>query len=187
MKRRYNKGFYVSVKKKSTSPSTRIEKANDAVASDNATEKTTVASVPVAPAQTSKAPATTAPNTGLRQTVAKKSPAQQQTSGTLVADNSEKTAFVTIADKIKELKRVGLIAQKNGHSDGDVKLVLLVILAIFVPPLAVYLKNEKIDQWFWITLILWLLSVLFFFGRYFGFFWLIAVIIALLYIFDVIH
>jgi len=69
-------------------------------------------------------------------------------------------------------------------ADGDVKLILLIILAIFIPPLAVYLKNESIDKWFWITLILCLLSLSVFFFAFGGLGWFVAMVIAILYVLD---
>jgi uncharacterized membrane protein YqaE (UPF0057 family) len=66
--------------------------------------------------------------------------------------------------------------------DPDVKLIILLILAILLPPLAVYLKDHATSKWFWITLIL---SLLAFFGVFFYYawlFWLAAIIIAVLYV-----
>lgn len=71
-------------------------------------------------------------------------------------------------------------------SDPDVMLILLIILAIFIPPLAVYLKNNEANKWFWITLVLWLLGGGIAFGGvgYGGLLWAAAVIIAVLYVLD---
>lgn len=71
--------------------------------------------------------------------------------------------------------------------DDDTMKILLVILAIFIPPLAVYLKDNAVSKWFWITLILALLGIFgFWFLFYTGFFWLAAVVIAILYVLDLI-
>jgi uncharacterized membrane protein YqaE (UPF0057 family) len=60
-------------------------------------------------------------------------------------------------------------AQKSGATaTGDVSTVLLVILAILLPPLAVYLHEGAINTKFWISLVLTLL------------FWIPGVIYALL-------
>jgi uncharacterized membrane protein YqaE (UPF0057 family) len=80
-------------------------------------------------------------------------------------------------------KKNGLAKGERG-SGGDVNLVILVILAIFIPPLAVFLKAGEVNKWFWITLILWLLSFSAFVFVFGGLGWLIAMIIALLYVFD---
>lgn len=79
------------------------------------------------------------------------------------------------------------INHTSGSSGGDINLVILVILAIFIPPLAVYLKGDEINKWFWITLLLCLFSFSFFFFVFGGSLWLAAIIIALLYVFDSIH
>lgn len=70
-------------------------------------------------------------------------------------------------------------ARKNMREDGDVELLLLVILAILLPPLAVWLKEGEINVKFWISLILSLLVFLLWP------LWLIAVAYALLVVFEV--
>ncbi len=72
----------------------------------------------------------------------------------------------------------------NASSSSDVNLILLFILAIFIPPLAIYLKKKALDKWFWITLILCLLSFSVFFFVFGGLAYLIAIIIALMVVFD---
>ena len=62
--------------------------------------------------------------------------------------------------KLKELKKE-LFAQIKAKKEGketDTNTILLVILAILLPPLAVYLHQGEINTKFWITLILWLLA-----------------------------
>lgn len=62
--------------------------------------------------------------------------------------------------KLKELKKE-LFAQIKAKKEGketDTNTILLVILAILLPPLAVYLHQGEINIKFWITLILWLLA-----------------------------
>lgn len=63
-------------------------------------------------------------------------------------------------------------AKRAGKSKKETDQVLLIILAILLPPLAVYLKEEEINSKFWISLLLTLL------------FWLPGVIYALLVVFD---
>ncbi len=74
----------------------------------------------------------------------------------------------------------------SGASDD--RLILLVILAILIPPLAVYLK-EGVTSMFWITLICWIIGGTFLFGGfgygYIGGLGLLAVVLALLVVFDV--
>ena len=65
------------------------------------------------------------------------------------------------------------------------EFVLIVILAILLPPLGVYLYENSITINFWITLILCLASMSFFVSRFLGGLWVIAVIWALLVVFGV--
>ena len=67
-------------------------------------------------------------------------------------------------EKVKEAKSVlnkYKADKKAGRAaDSDVNQVLLVILAIFLPPLAVYLHQGEINNKFWISLVLSLLLLL---------------------------
>lgn len=63
--------------------------------------------------------------------------------------------------------------------DGDVLLILCIILCFFIPPLAMYLWDKNTDSWFIIDLVLFLCLFLLIFG-YYGLIGLLAVIIALL-------
>lgn len=78
--------------------------------------------------------------------------------------------------RIKEAKKVlkDYKADKRAGRAAETDQVLLAILAILLPPLAVYLKEEEVNSKFWISLILTLL------------FWIPGVIFALLVVFDVI-
>ncbi len=82
--------------------------------------------------------------------------------------------------RIKEAKKVfkEYRAKKKMRDDGDVELLLLVILAILLPPLAVFLKEGELNAKFWISLILSLLVLVLWP------LWLIAVAFALLVVFD---
>ena len=64
--------------------------------------------------------------------------------------------------------------KKSGKlAEGDTNTVLLVILAILLPPLAVYLHEDEINTKFWLSTIFTLL------------FWIPGVIYALLVVLDV--
>ena len=80
--------------------------------------------------------------------------------------------------KIKEAKSVLTkykADKKAGRAaDPDTNQILLVILAIFLPPLAVYLHENEINNKFWISLVLTIL------------FWVPGVIYALLVVLDVV-
>jgi uncharacterized membrane protein YqaE (UPF0057 family) len=72
-------------------------------------------------------------------------------------------------------------------TDPDVMLVILVVLAIFIPPLAIYLKDNATNKWFWITLILCIFGGGFIFGGIgygFGLLWFTAIVIAILDVLD---
>jgi uncharacterized membrane protein YqaE (UPF0057 family) len=78
--------------------------------------------------------------------------------------------------RIKEAKKVlkEYKAEKRAGREADTSLLLLVILAILLPPLAVYLKEGEINSRFWVSLILTLL------------FWIPGVVFALLVVLDAI-
>lgn len=48
--------------------------------------------------------------------------------------------------------------KRGTNPDGDI--VFLAILAVLLPPLAVYLKEKTINKRFWIDLLLWFLFIL---------------------------
>jgi uncharacterized membrane protein YqaE (UPF0057 family) len=78
--------------------------------------------------------------------------------------------------RIKESKKVfkEYKADKRAGRAAETDQVLLVILAILLPPLAVYLKEGEINSRFWISVILTLL------------FWIPGVVFALLVVLDAI-
>ena len=65
-------------------------------------------------------------------------------------------------DKFKEVKKQlrELKAEKKANREPSTNTVLLVILAILLPPLAVYLHQGEINSKFWISLLLTLLFFL---------------------------
>ncbi|ULQ54409.1 YqaE/Pmp3 family membrane protein [Flavihumibacter fluvii] len=76
-------------------------------------------------------------------------------------------------------------AEKNAgiEEDTDLSLVLLAIIAILLPPLAVYLKERELTWKFWATLALMVTGIIFLSAL--PFLWIIAAGLALLVIFDV--
>lgn len=78
--------------------------------------------------------------------------------------------------RVKEAKKLlkEHRADKRSGRVAETDQVLLAILAILLPPLAVYLKEGEVNSRFWISLILTLL------------FWIPGVIFALLVVFDAI-
>jgi uncharacterized membrane protein YqaE (UPF0057 family) len=79
-------------------------------------------------------------------------------------------------ERIKDAKKLlkDYKAEKRAGHKEETDQVLLAILAILLPPLAVYLKEGEVNTKFWISLILTLL------------FWIPGVIFALLVVFDAI-
>ena len=62
--------------------------------------------------------------------------------------------------RLKQLKAElkTLVALKEQGYEADTNTILLLILAILLPPLAVYLHQGEINSKFWIALILWILG-----------------------------
>lgn len=63
-----------------------------------------------------------------------------------------------IREAKKELKQ--LKKDKRAGKDRDVEKAVLIILAILLPPLAVYLHQGEINGKFWLSILLWLLFIL---------------------------
>jgi uncharacterized membrane protein YqaE (UPF0057 family) len=65
-------------------------------------------------------------------------------------------------ERIKEAKKAWKTYKKEnkGNLAAKVDQVALIILAIFLPPLAVYLHQEEVNGKFWLSLILWFLFIL---------------------------
>lgn len=78
-------------------------------------------------------------------------------------DDEEREAFKNqVVNQLKEQQKgMNLSAADNASEQdtarGAVSLVLLVLLAIFIPPLAVFLHQGEINTKFWISLVLSLL------------------------------
>ena len=182
VKRKYNKGYYVSVNKKATTPHTN-ERATQR--SPETPEKVAVEVVP-SQFKTNHTTQSSKPPVNVVSSAKPKPSANSKKNGVeiVAATNNQQVTFETSSD-IKPVPA----AEKSraGASDSDVHLVLLVILAILIPPLAVYLKNKTIDMWFWLTLILFLVGYgIVFINGFGGLLALAAIVIALLYVFDVI-
>ena len=92
-----------------------------------------------------------------------------------LSKQEKKSRLKDVKKALKEYKK----AKKEGKSDDDAKLILLVILAILLPPLAVFLKEEEFNYKTVLALVLCLLAI-FTFAL-----WLIPVLYALLVVFDV--
>jgi uncharacterized membrane protein YqaE (UPF0057 family) len=175
-KRRYNKGFYFAKMHRNKS---------------NEHSSTEMKSVKVLPEskESPEVEIVTASAAEIQKTSSEElNPPVQAEAKTKTKKNQSSAPIVVFAPKkfrdlIKETAAFSNPATPKA-SDSDVKLILLVILAIFIPPLAIYLKDQSTNKWFWITLILCLLSFTVFFFVFGGLFWLISIVIALLYVLD---
>ena len=92
-----------------------------------------------------------------------------------LSKHEKKARLKDVKKALKEYKK----AKREGKSDDDARLILLVILAILLPPLAVFLKEEEFNYKTVVALLLCLLAI-FTFAL-----WLIPVLYALLVVFDV--
>ena len=65
-------------------------------------------------------------------------------------------------ERIKEVKKEWKLFKKENKSGQSKKVdqVVLIILAILLPPLAVYLHQGEINGKFWLSLLLWFLFIL---------------------------
>ena len=96
-------------------------------------------------------------------------------------DRKEKKArFKAVKKLIKEHRAEMRAGTDDENSSG---LILLAILAILVPPLAIYLKERNFTWKFWASLALMVLCIIFFSSL--AFLWLFAAALALLTVFDI--
>jgi uncharacterized membrane protein YqaE (UPF0057 family) len=184
-KRRYTKGYHFE---KHTAPSTPPE----AVAAENRKEKAMVME-PITQSLPVQKPDNKEISAELKQTPEMKAfGAETKKSVAPISQKEEKIAELR-TDGHKAFPKSGSeIRQKNtsaqnssGGGDSDVKLILCIILAIFIPPLAMYIWDRQTDVWFIVDLVLFLLLFTWFFFP-FGLIGLTAIVIAILRILDAI-
>jgi uncharacterized membrane protein YqaE (UPF0057 family) len=110
-------------------------------------------------------------------------------------NNHQKTAELISANSVQINKPVKpffkplIFSEKEKKfnkktENSDTKLILCVILAIFIPPLGMYIWKKDTDIWFILDLILFLFTFSWFFWGPFGTIGLAAIVIALLRVFD---
>jgi uncharacterized membrane protein YqaE (UPF0057 family) len=83
----------------------------------------------------------------------------------------------------KQLFRQYKAAQKSADEDVDTNQILLAIIAILLPPLAIYLKERTLSWKFWASAALLVTGIIFLSAL--PFLWIIAAGVALLVVFDV--
>jgi uncharacterized membrane protein YqaE (UPF0057 family) len=173
-KRHYNNGWYVDFGNEKNPQGSVVHSESE--------EETVVVAEESAPTETKSSPALVVdPNTTNTEQML-------PSSGSYVVTVSPETTTepTTEHSTTKESKQAEVQkpeAQKeNAPAAGDAELILMVILAILLPPLAVYLA-QGLTKWFWVTLILCIFGGGVFFYPVIGGLWLVAVIIALLVVF----
>lgn len=178
-KRRYNSGYHIEWKHAAT----KVEKINqdnelakvetnsiDAIKAEETSASSSIESN-IAPANTTVSnPITVAPKSLTQKSVAKKSTRRSSnvspaTFETPVQSKTSTEAFVPVTDHVDAAESKAL---------SEVDMVVLVILALLIPPLAVYLHQGSWNDMCWISLLLTIL------------FWIPGVIFAFLIILDII-
>ena len=64
--------------------------------------------------------------------------------------------------RVKEAKKQLKVfkKEKKANKSANVEMWLLILLAIFLPPMAVYLYYEEINTRFWLSILLWFCFIL---------------------------
>jgi uncharacterized membrane protein YqaE (UPF0057 family) len=173
-KRHYGKGYYVH----------RSGARNETL---NPVNETVLASKNETPAVTNENVFSEEAN---KQTVSSSTilPAKKNTHNNPIRTKSnavkKNSATSKIRDAISPAKNNTAEPAKEFPASGDVALAVMVLLAIFLSPIAVVLKEGATNR-FWIDLICWLIGVGFIFISYFsGLLLLFAIIFALLIVLD---
>lgn len=172
LKRKYNKGYYVSnhhkandVKKAETTKTTPIEKSES------------MSSVAIVLPNTTTDLEIKTQSINTINTVVKTESSKQIKHNTILVDAKNEVASVEKTAIKKAVKQIEIEKNKTAKGSGDANLVLLVILSLFpfLALLAMYLKDGKqITLNFWVDLIFHLTFI--------GY-----IIFALLVVFDVVN
>lgn len=183
VKRHYNNGYHIAIRdqKTKTEPVAVVKDKQNPDAVATATPANTVTATPEQPAVQPTTVHENAPVVAAQKAETTTRPEKQRTSSSpAIASVKKEPAKAKHNLRMPEYKAKTWSASRS-NSGGDVNLIILVILAIILPPLAVYLA-EGITGKFWLTLILCLLGGGLALGvlGYIGLLWLIAIIIALL-------
>jgi uncharacterized membrane protein YqaE (UPF0057 family) len=112
------------------------------------------------------------------------SPKHLVSNKTTVTEHAEAPAISFKKSDVK--KQAKKLNAPFRRSDAGLMMFIMVLAAIFIPPLGIYIKDHRTNKWFWITLLLCLVGgggYMFYTGLM-GLFWLVAVIIALMDVFD---
>lgn len=180
VKRRYNKGYYLAMKHAPLTKQAQLSRRSAHALAPAAQQPAAIVAAPSENTVIYSGSETSAAVAGSSRRIAS---SRQHMSSKAPAPVPAPESM-----QFKELKASNLAMRRlapNNDVDPDVMLVILVVLAILIPPLAVYLKAKAVNKWFLVTLILCLLSLLGAWWFYYvGILWLAAVVIALLYVLD---
>lgn len=172
-KKRYSNGYYVSSsmnRKVETQDNIVKERKYDIMLESKVDEITEIPTTDLATTITTQETIADNAVSTKKKSIHKKKKALLSQNKPVFAVKSGKFSLSSV--QMQEQKLINKTAHNNRKAS-DVDLLLLVILAILLPPLAVFLKRG-LDSMFWISLILTLL------------FWFPGAIFALLVVFDVI-
>lgn len=112
-----------------------------------------IVSTPVVPSHASVVPSSTATIPGNEPDPAKIKAAVMEFK--VLTKKEKKTRIKQARQVLKDFKK-----ERRKGNDPDVDTLLLVIIAILIPPLAVYLHQGETNQKFWITTLLFVLGIL---------------------------
>jgi len=187
-KRKYNKGFYVSKSGNSSAkPAVAHSKTTKVIAAEEKIEAVVVNAQPISKESSVESANLIMPVKDLAKSSEndKNTPSQTKVQAPVVASNYSNYTPQPIKFKNVTLEKSDVKSEKKGGSS-DAKFILCVILAIFIPPLGMYLWDKKTDFWFILDLILFILLFSWFFWGSLGLVGLAAVVIALLRVFEAI-
>jgi uncharacterized membrane protein YqaE (UPF0057 family) len=174
-KRHYRGGFYVDFNNNKTENVTPAAKEDVAVINEENPAPVNVTEESPKSTEAAAKPSEEQHNTQATKTSEKSSDSPEAISLNLPSVDQPSSDKTSVEEPASE---------NNAAPDSDVMLIVLVILAIIIPPLAVYLK-EGLTGRFWLILILSILGGGFFFYPVIGGLFLLAIILALLIVLDI--
>jgi uncharacterized membrane protein YqaE (UPF0057 family) len=193
-KRRYNKGYYVNVSKAPSNESHANNKKSseiqlstkNEVLHENTLDQKTTEPLPMASlVLEERAPSI---KTHSKENCQSKNKSSENCKA--IAFGGTTKEFINTISKKPEFKSLEKSIENSNlpkKSDkNDTKLILCVIIAIFIPPLGMFLWKQDADIWFIVDLILFLFIFSWFYWGGPGLIGLAAIVIALFRIFDLI-
>lgn len=187
-KRKYNKGFYVSTGKAPKRTNEKTANTNNHSKQSPAIDEEIVNAEPLI----SKSLITESKNTvvAAESYVHEKQSSKRETNKPSHALTASKDRIYSYAQKqFKPFEinpKNNTSAPKGKSSNSDAKLILCVIIALFIPPLGMFLWKQEADIWFILDLVFFLFYFTWFYWGRIGLIGLAAIIIALFRIFDLI-